>query len=265
MPPTIRNQVANLLGWSLFTSKQFGDPHAEAWSIINSNSDGLQARSNKSWEKVNILGRNVNWYDILTRELQGILHKRTKNNPSRSETLDACQHKSKIITDLENKFLYYLSLEEEKLQQQMKKDTAGIEPTETAKGKAALDYEQLSIIKDRIIKNTGISRKETLSYSLGLTKTLLRLPGTDPLAITMLCATSASTIVPALTTVVAPVAALLTTLATPLFVIGIIGLVQQGVTLGLGSSEGRLFAPIVVILHQKILCAVEGINIDDYY
>jgi len=152
-----------------------------------------------------------------------------------------------------------MSVEEEKLQQ-LNKDT-----TKTASNKALLDSDEMNIIQERIIKNTGITRQETLRYSLSLTQTLLTLPGTDPLTITMICASSASTIVPALTSVVAPVATLLTTLSTPLFVIGIIGLIQQGITMGLGSSEGRLFAPIVIILHQKILCAVEGINIDDYY
>jgi hypothetical protein len=51
---------------------------------------------------------------------------------------------------------------------------------------------------------------------------------------------------------------------TPLFILGIFSLIKDAITLGLGSSEGRLFGPLMVIMNQKILLAVEGIDIEDF-
>lgn len=51
-----------------FLSKEyFGDPHQEAWEILNGTYTGMQSRSNKSYEKLNPLASNSNWYDILVR------------------------------------------------------------------------------------------------------------------------------------------------------------------------------------------------------
>jgi len=49
----------------------------------------------------------------------------------------------------------------------------------------------------------------------------------------------------------------LTWLATPLFIIGIIGAVHEGLQLLLGSNEGRLLLPVVKILNQKIVIGAD--------
>jgi len=54
-------------------------------------------------------------------------------------------------------------------------------------------------------------------------------------------------------------------LATPLFFVGFIGLATAGVKLVFGSSEGRLIVPMITILNQRLLLAVEGIKLEDYY
>ena len=59
--------------------------------------------------------------------------------------------------------------------------------------------------------------------------------------------------------------ALSATLATPLFFIGMAGLATAGIKLALGSSEGRLVQPCIMMLNQLLLLAVEGVNVDDYF
>jgi len=54
-------------------------------------------------------------------------------------------------------------------------------------------------------------------------------------------------------------------LATPLFFLGIFGLAKTGFNLAFGSTEGRLFIPVTLILNQRILIAAEGLRIEDYY
>lgn len=62
-----RNRVANELGWSCVPSALFGDAHAEAWEILNSNHSGLQARLHTTVEKLNPLSRNICWLEMLQR------------------------------------------------------------------------------------------------------------------------------------------------------------------------------------------------------
>lgn len=59
---TSRNQIASLLGWTLFTQDYFGDPHAEAHAILCTKITGMQSRCNKSYEKINLFANNCNWY-----------------------------------------------------------------------------------------------------------------------------------------------------------------------------------------------------------
>jgi hypothetical protein len=71
-------------------------------------------------------------------------------------------------------------------------------------------------------------------------------------------------VVPQLAGVVAPFTAAVASLATPLFFLGIFSLTKQAFTLGLGSSESRLFGPIVLMLNQLVLLAMEGLDITEY-
>lgn len=73
--------------------------------------------------------------------------------------------------------------------------------------------------------------------------------------------TSSSSLVTAL----APLTAQLTLMSTPLFVLGIVGLAKTGFMMIFGSTEGRLFVPVTMILNQRLLLAAEGIKIEDYY
>ena len=62
-----RNQVASLLGFSLFNQPYVGDPHIEAWDIIDAPTQGIGRRCTESWETLNPLARNANWYETVHR------------------------------------------------------------------------------------------------------------------------------------------------------------------------------------------------------
>jgi len=63
----------------------------------------------------------------------------------------------------------------------------------------------------------------------------------------------------------AVLAAQMALLSSPLFVLGFVGLAKTGFQMLFGSSEGRLFVPVTMILNQKLLLAIEGIKIEEYY
>ena len=48
-----RASLAMQLGWSLPSSEEFGDAHAEAWQLIAKPGSGIQSRCNQSYEKLN--------------------------------------------------------------------------------------------------------------------------------------------------------------------------------------------------------------------
>ena len=74
MDPFMRQQTATQLGWSIFTQDYFGDPHAEAWDIINSNIKGIQARTNNAPETLIPIANNCNWYETLYRTGKKAFH-----------------------------------------------------------------------------------------------------------------------------------------------------------------------------------------------
>src|SRR5690242_491550 len=94
----------------------FGDPHAESWAILGSNYFGMQARCNKSWEKVNPIGSNSNWfiflpgriseiflrYNIVVRSTKAAFLKDISKNVSWQKTSAMCNDsKDPFIAQLE--------------------------------------------------------------------------------------------------------------------------------------------------------------------
>jgi len=94
------------LGWAAC----FGDPHAEAWSIINSPFMGLQARANKSYETLNPLAHNCNWFDILRRVLEASFRFTAAPKLSYRESQEACTRpRNAIIDQIEQEFMERLA------------------------------------------------------------------------------------------------------------------------------------------------------------
>jgi hypothetical protein len=49
---------------------------------------------------------------------------------------------------------------------------------------------------------------------------------------------------------------------TPLLLFVLLG---KGFNMVFGSTEGRLFVPVVLLLNQRILLAAEGVKIENFY
>lgn len=64
MAPGARREIGDILGCRL---RAEASPEAEAWSIINHDLRGLQARTHHLAEKMSPFSRNNNWWEIVTR------------------------------------------------------------------------------------------------------------------------------------------------------------------------------------------------------
>jgi hypothetical protein len=127
----------------------------------------------------------------------------------------------------------------------------------------------------KIINNSGITDPQVLSYGVHLTNQLLQTTASQIfqlLSLTgiqgMVLAQTAHIITfvsPFIVAAMVPLAAATALVSGPLLLIGILGLGAKVVKATFGSSEGRLLVPMILILNQRVLLAVEGINIDEYY
>merc|ERR1712137_230209 len=371
MPPMLRNQISCQLGWSIFAEDYFGDSHAEAYHILNDSRSGMQARANQSYERLNPLAHNCNWYDILIRVMQSAFHHDMKHE-SYSISQPACQKAgSSLIQDAEVNFIVLLSrhlkaeIERNKEKQATKKHIIPVKsekknlsdddvpspepfplnkynsyiPNETPfpenvaveeeidenvevtdkERQVAFDVlnnikeasenlaqkreqvlgsveagtagsavaqamktsadeeaisdkptkmketdldESIAYIKSMILKNTGIQREEVGEYAIQLGMTCA---GISKLSVSIMCLKLGAVLLPSTAGVALPAAAALSLLSTPMFIIGVFSLATGAIKLGFGSSEGRLLSPVITILNQRLLLAIEDINIDDYY
>lgn len=268
MPPIFRNQVASNLGWTIFTQKYFGDPHAEAWDILSSTYTGMQSRCNKSYEKVNPFASSCNWYDMLVRVGKAGFNVDLSQKIPWKETSEKCNDSSDaFVKDIEESFLLEIS---RVVASQMSEEQRQAFTEE-------LESERAKRIQKLFVNNAGVKKGEVIQYGYKITNQvtvasrlshlkILKLDSSLKAAVfaesTKLVATISPT---AYASIVAPLTAQLTLLSTPLFFLGILGLTQAGVLMVLGSSEGRLFNPVVMMLNQRLLLALEGIKIEDFY
>lgn len=440
MSPSMRNQVACILGWTIITTDYFGDPHHEAWDIINRSRNGLQARANQSYETLNPMAHNCTWYDVLRRVNNIVFHHCSLPSASFKASLAVSQRSgSAAVQELEVEFLSNLADlsiaqdsmyhteeeclmedEQEKTSDKSQADSGDAKTTSTSKlssssasflpvgeslesehlipesteeeqkiseevdkdwmtlfsekdaeqharkaaptpSKSLLDLSDDSVreildkievdevspgeraaavsamkhvqkmtkelldrcekieddlvslsteslptvvaseetskesvevaenvvkkvendlvqdseeidsvmlegrilyIKKMMVKNTGIQRENVLEYSINVG---LASAGISKLSVTIMGLKVAAYLVPTVAGVALPAAAALSLLATPMMIIGIVGLASTAVTLTFGSSEGQLFWPVVMMLNQRILLALENINIDDLF
>eukprot|EP01099_Mayorella_cantabrigiensis_P004949 TRINITY_DN3809_c0_g1_i1.p1 TRINITY_DN3809_c0_g1~~TRINITY_DN3809_c0_g1_i1.p1 ORF type:complete len:458 (+),score=50.33 TRINITY_DN3809_c0_g1_i1:33-1376(+) len=109
MPPMVRCQVAAHLGWSIFTKDYFGDPHAESYYIIATQSVGICSRSHHSWEKMNPFSESSNWYYILFRVIESIFKFVDTTEVTFQQSMAACQTRpydsENVLFLLEQEFL----------------------------------------------------------------------------------------------------------------------------------------------------------------
>jgi len=341
MPPVFRNQVACSLGWSTYTSVAFGDPHREAWDIIHKNSMGMQARVNKSYETLNPLAHNANWYEILVRvgkagfvqkdvEDPVKQHYKMQEKARKQAEKDRQQHMAQynasgggqyygaptmaqqpmmmpmnqggittttsstttvatsqqqgpypvklwwnivpgynwnqivhMISDHNNPWI--ANIEQEFLSELAHMMKSQLTMEQRNHLKQSMTDPKVAAITDLFVLHAGVTKQDVLTYSLQVTKQMMNLPSTTsmlvPPAANMLISFApqmAASIVPLVSVSMAA-------LATPLFILGVLGLARTGLHLAFGSNEGRVFMAVAMILNQRLLLALEGIRIEDYY
>eukprot|EP01118_Nematostelium_gracile_P003329 TRINITY_DN13806_c0_g1_i1.p1 TRINITY_DN13806_c0_g1~~TRINITY_DN13806_c0_g1_i1.p1 ORF type:complete len:143 (-),score=50.35 TRINITY_DN13806_c0_g1_i1:44-424(-) len=126
-----------------------------------------------------------------------------------------------------------------------------------------------------MMNNSGVNSKDVLSYGYSLADKIFGIKSTlqavilaeGVKALTALSAssTTVASLAASATVPIAAIGAQLALFSTPLFFIGLIGLAKTGIELTFGSTEGRLLIPTIMILNQRLLLGIEGINIDQYY
>lgn len=87
----------------------FGDPHAEAFHILCDSRVGMQARANQSWETLNPLGHDSNWYDILIRVMRCIFDVDLHRESHDVSDKECKTPNSELIHKLEEDFIVLLS------------------------------------------------------------------------------------------------------------------------------------------------------------
>jgi len=250
--------VTSFLGWTIFTQPNFGDTHAEAWDIINRNHAGMQARCNSTSEKLNLLGSNTNWYDMLIRVGKNMLQTDISKQISGKMLFGSLQNsKDPFISEVEEEFLTNM----------IQLFISQMTPNQKEEFMQGADSQEMQLIRNIFIKNVGVNSKEIAQYGYKLTNQILQpTAGIKVMILSeankMLVLTGHTTLIAASTSIVAPIVAIT---ATPLFFIGILGLAVSGIKLIFGSTEGRVIVPVITILNQRLFLALEDIKIEDYY
>eukprot|EP01114_Cavostelium_apophysatum_P008987 TRINITY_DN22059_c0_g1_i1.p1 TRINITY_DN22059_c0_g1~~TRINITY_DN22059_c0_g1_i1.p1 ORF type:complete len:599 (-),score=120.78 TRINITY_DN22059_c0_g1_i1:62-1858(-) len=260
MPPIFRNQAASSLGWTLFTEDYFGDAHAEAWAILTKDAKGMQTRCNHSYEKLNVFGKSSNWYDMLSRCAKASFDKDISRKAAKNDVLRSMiDPGSRLIKDVEDDFIAELY---KLMQSQLSEE-------EKAELKLLLYSDRAAFLREMMVKNGGVDREEAILYGYKIADQLLGMKDaarnivlTQTLAA---AAMAAPQLFGSIAAALAPLTAQLALLSTPIFFLGLLGITKTGFMLLLGSTEGRLFGPVALILNQRLLLAIEGINIDEYY
>jgi len=264
MPPILRNQVSSFLGWTIFTQPSFGDTHAEAWDIISRNHSGMQARCNTTTETLNVLGSNTDWYDMLTRVGKNTLQTDLSKHISGKMLSEALRNsKDRFIPDIEEEFLIHLN----------QLIISNMTPSQKEELIQGAESKEVEAMRNIFMKNAGIKSKDVAQYGYKLTNKILQPAGMlktmilteSSKWIAMSGSATLNTVSASVAPLLVPITAAAAMLATPLFVIGLFGLALKGVKLAFGSSEGRVIVPVVTILNQRLLLALEDVNIDQYY
>jgi len=250
MAPIFRNQVSSFLGWSIFTKKFFGDPHAEAWEIIHGSYTGMQARANKAYQKLNakVLNRNCNWKDILVRTAKCTFQRDFTK-------LVSCKEDLELISDLEKENAIYNELEEEFLVELGLMMKSQMSQKQFEELEISMKSEEAENLKYLISTNAQITKLEAMQYAFSITQQMARFSTRTILM---------RAVLPSILQAVGVTILQAGLLATPMLIVGFVALAANGIRIAFGSSEGRLFVPVVLILNQKFLLAVEGLRLEDY-
>jgi uncharacterized protein YaaW (UPF0174 family) len=255
MDPAGRNEVASRLGWSLLVQDYFGDPHQEAWDIINSDVKGLQARSHESYETLNPLARDSNWYEVLYRVSEEVFKHSDFDDLSHDASLPSCQDPThKLLPDLEEDILKKMSL------LQMKH----MSEAQIAELDEFMEADEVRDLAKKMRAMGGIQAEPVIRYGINTVYQAIRAGGFNSYIITVKVAAAMNRqlgtkiVMSQATKTVARFAAVLN-------VVGWAWLAWDLANAVFGSSLGRVFPAAIQILNQRLFLAVEDVRIEDYY
>lgn len=255
MDPVMRNQVASALGWSLYAQDYFGDPHAEAWDIIHASSKGIQARTNESWETLNPIASNCNWYETLYRTAKEVFKTVEREKKSFSASIHACRSSSdRTLPRFEDWYVGRLA----KLQ------AVHMSQAHMAEIEELLDAEEVRQLA-AAMKAAGIGGGlATLRYAVTVVHNAIRAGGFNTYILTVKIAAAMNRNI-GTKIVMSQATKTVARFATALNVAGWIWLAADVLDMVFGSSHGRAFPAVNQILNQRLLLAAEGIEIEEHY
>jgi len=281
MHPFSRHQLASYLGFSMFTDPSFGDCHKEAWVILNRSRVGTQARCNSTLESLNPVGENCTYYDMLSRVMLSCFG--TNEGfvaVNREQSLRYSSARSKVIGRAEAEFLRLLVERTAKhramIQKQAKvwkkyhQDELAMEQAEDAldndNNRDAFNFPEDKDQDRRDLESlkefAGLSQEDVMRYALNVGKHARY--SAHPVTLGLSAAQYLTGLtVPGLLGTVGG-GAVVGMLAPPLLLLGIAMIGFGGLQLLAGAREGTLFEPLIMIVNQRMLLALDKIDISQY-
>jgi hypothetical protein len=243
MSPILRNQVANLLGWSTLTDKSFGDSHEESWSIISRSGMGLLSYANSIVQKL-IPITNSNYYMMLRQTVVDVC--KTSRHPQLSffASIWACNTSADpLISGLEwellaavaNIHISHMTPQQKAEYDRITSSDEGVKCAEMLKQQHALvdksyDDEDAARYAAFIIHNA----RQVQGQSDGQQSPTMRAMSLRPV---------------------------------PRAVVGggLFGFFSSMMDLILGSSHHRLLGPLALIIFQRLILIAGGMKIESFY
>eukprot|EP00008_Paramoeba_atlantica_P015001 CAMPEP_0201484188 /NCGR_PEP_ID=MMETSP0151_2-20130828/8385_1 /ASSEMBLY_ACC=CAM_ASM_000257 /TAXON_ID=200890 /ORGANISM="Paramoeba atlantica, Strain 621/1 / CCAP 1560/9" /LENGTH=135 /DNA_ID=CAMNT_0047867731 /DNA_START=1082 /DNA_END=1485 /DNA_ORIENTATION=+ len=132
-------------------------------------------------------------------------------------------------------------------------------PEEREEFRKMMESDAAKDLAKRVEETAQITKTKVAAFSYSLASTVGALPSKTQMAVISL--QQATLLLPEAAPYFAGLISGVTLLSTPLFFLGVASLLATGVELTIGSSVDRLFSPLSVLLSQRLLLGLEGINV----
>eukprot|EP00026_Physarum_polycephalum_P004377 Phypoly_transcript_04395.p1 GENE.Phypoly_transcript_04395~~Phypoly_transcript_04395.p1 ORF type:complete len:656 (+),score=79.01 Phypoly_transcript_04395:150-2117(+) len=116
---------------------------------------------------------------------------------------------------------------------------------------------------DLMRMKAGLSNKQAIKYGVGVAKHVFEVPG--QWGITLMGMEAIQAALPATAVFMSPAIAGLTVMMGPLAIIGLAQLVWSGVNLALGPTLWSLYGPLVLMCNQRIVLALQDMQVENFY
>jgi len=255
MGPRMRNQISNMLGYTLIKKPFFGDSHAEALDIIEHKTKGLidccSGISKTVYERLQKRekAKGFTWYQMLhlcsTSGYKTIAQKKLGYKKS----YQMCCEPSLVapVRELENEMIRNVAKEYIVKGQKLQIELINAWWAERNNYSEALER----------LRKVGLEDETTQKYCLTIYLAFLSLRNTEdksPIDIKgqLFCSLICKVIALSIS---APLA----------LVIGIVWTINDVMQYCFGRCETKVLGPLLLILNQRIALDAMGISIDDYY